>query len=167
MGDDNQVDFRTSAYFPGSIIFFGVLILLTGIFMAKIHVLATLPFFLVSFIIFTTYNGLELDVHRKVYRQYVWLLGLKWGEREAFETIQYIFIKRNMVSQTIHSRITSSTIHLEMYDGVLRFSEKDKIKLATSRNKEDLLKKIKPLARKLQLNILDYSEGTPIVIPMS
>lgn len=161
MGAASRIDFNTGPYFPRSIIFLGVLILLPGIFIAKIHILATLPFWLISVIIFTTYNGLELDRTRNLYREYVGMLGMKWGTWQPFAAPEYIFIKRNKVSQTMRGRISSSTMHTEEYTGFLRFSEENKIRLAATRDKATLLEKLNPIAAGLQLDILDYTADNP------
>ncbi len=160
----NVVDFRTSPYFPGSIIFLGVLLPLPGLFIASINILAALPFLFVSLIIFTTHNRLEVDSKNKVYRHYVWLLGLKRGESEAYENMEYLFIKKAKVQQEVHSRVTSMTLHSEVYEGFLRFSETDKIHLITSSKKAILINKLKIIASQLNVQILDYSEGTPVAI---
>ncbi len=164
MGPANVVDFRTSRYFPGSIILLGVLLPLPGIFIASINILAALPFLFVSFIILTTHYRLKIDPGNKVYTHYVWLLGLKRGERDAYENIEYLFIKKVKVQQSMHSRVSSTTVHSEVYEGFIRFSEKDKLHLITSSNKAILVKKLKIIADQLSLQILDYAEGTPVAI---
>ncbi len=158
-------DFRTTPYFSGGILYLGISMVLPGLFITSINILASLPFFLISLIIATTHYRLEVDITNKTYRQYVWLMGLKWGEREPFETIEYMFVKRNKVSQTMNSMLNAREVHSEVYDGFLRFSEKDKVHLATTRTKVNLLKKLTPIANTLQVEILDYSDGTPTVIP--
>jgi hypothetical protein len=159
------LDIRTGAYFSGAIFYLGIGMILPGLFLTKVYPLAILPFFLISMITLTTHHGLEVDVNAKCYREYVWLLGLKLGQWEIFERMEYIFIKRNKESQTIHSRISSRDLHYEVYNGYLRFSETNKVHVATTRNRESLLKSLKPIAKHLHLEILDYSGGTPIVIP--
>lgn len=159
------VDIRSGAYFSGAIFYLGIGMILPGIFLTKIHPLAVIPFFLISIVTLTTHHGLEVNAATKCYREYVWLLGMKLGEWKVFERMEYIFIKRNKESQTIHSRISSRDLHYEVHDGYLRFSEKNKVHMASARNKESLLKSLKPIARQLQLEILDYSDGTPTIIP--
>lgn len=159
------LDIRTGAYFSGAIFYLGIGMILPGFFVAKAYPLAVLPFFLISMITLTTHYGLEVDAPEKCYREYVWLLGLKLGEWENFEKMEYLFIKRNKESQTIHSRISSRDLHYEVHDGYLRFSETNKVHVATARNRESLLKSLKPIATHLHLDILDYSEGTPTIIP--
>ena len=155
------MDFRPSHYFSGSIILLGLM--LPGLLIASINILSTLPFLFISLIIFTTHHRLQVDFKNKVYRQYVWLLGLKRGEKVSFETIEYVFVKKNKVQQSMHSRVSTTTVHSEVYEGFLRFSEKDKIHLITSSKKGPLVKKLITIAGQLNVQILDYSEGTPVV----
>lgn len=58
-------------------------------------------------------------------------------------------------------RIASSTIQKEVYDGYLKFSEKDKIHLLTKDNKNDLIAKLKVMSAALKVKIVDYSAGEP------
>lgn len=167
MNTVKPLDIRTTAYFSGAIFYLGISMILPGLFMVKIHPLAVLPFFLISIVTLTTHYGLELDVQAKNYREYVWLLGLKLGKWETYDTMEYLFIKRNKESQTIHSRISSRDVHYEVHDGYVRFSEMNKVHLATARNRESLLKTLKPIAKQLHLEILDYSSGTPTIIPIT
>jgi len=159
------LDVRTDGYFSGAVFYLGISLILPGLFAMKVHPLAMLPFFLISIITLTTHYGVEMDGGAKSYREYVWLLGLKFGEWHPYEKVEYIFIKRNKKSQTIHSRISSRDLHYEEHDGYLRFSEVNKVHLASAKNRESLLKVLKPIARQLNLEILDYSDGAPTVIP--
>lgn len=59
--------------------------------------------------------------------------------------------------QNLNSMLSTSTIHVAVYDGYLRISENNKIHLLTSRNKEAVMKKLKALSALLQVDILDYT----------
>lgn len=152
------VGFRTGYYFTGGIMFLGVALVLPGIFISKIHILATLPFFLVSVIILTTHYGLEIDITRKLHREYVWLMGLKFGPWEPFMSMEYIFIKKNRVAQTMHSLLNAHETHSEEYDAYLKFTETDKVHLGSAKRKEKLIKRMQGVAHQLQLDIIEYSD---------
>lgn len=116
---------------------------------------------LISTIIITTHYRLAIDLHEKTYHDYVWFFGFRFGESGTFERIDYIFINKIRVSQTMNSRVSSSTIRKEMFDAYLKFSEENKIHLLTLENKEKLILKLKELSPNINSKIVDYSEGDP------
>jgi hypothetical protein len=153
------VDFKTSWFFSRVIFFCGVLLAFVGIVGAITNLFVGLMIFTVCVIIFTTHYRLSVDFDNKVFLDYVWILGIKRGEPKKFEAIEYIFIKSSNVSQTMHSRIASTTIRKEVFDGYLKFSEEDKIHLMTMDDKDELIQKLKPIAEKLNAIVIDHTEG--------
>ncbi len=155
MDSSGQLDFHASPYFPGSLRALGVTLLL--ILFIPGHILVKFPFFILGLILITSHYRLRFDRMKKAYYDYVWVLGLRFGEWRKFDHIEYLFIKRNRMRQNMNSMTTSTTIHVQVYDGFLRISETHKVHLLTSRDKETVMKKLKALANLLQVDILDYS----------
>lgn len=111
-------------------------------------------------LITTTHYRLQIDPVRRYYRDYVWFLGLKIGKPVSFQTIEYFFIKTSRESQTMNSgRIATSTITKQVYDGYLRFSEHDKLHVATKDKLETLISKLTPMSRALNVPIMDYTQA--------
>lgn len=158
------IDFKTSGYFPWPVIFLGFILAFIGLGLLPTSIIIGIILLLVSVVIFTTHYRFSIDLDNKLYHDYLWFLGFKFGDKRKFETIAYIFIKKNTVSQKMYGRVASSTISTEVSDAYLKFSETDKIHLFTRSNKKALIQKIKPLASNLNLDILDYSEGPPVRI---
>jgi len=152
------IDIRTSLYFPGSILFIGVLLLVGSgaLFIIK-GLVGTIPL-LFSAIIFTTHYRLRIDLDSKEYFEYLWILGFKNGEKGKFENIEYLFIKKKKVSQKMNSRASSTIIRSEVYDGYLKFSEENKIHVSTQSTKEKLMNQLSPIASVLNVKIVDYTE---------
>lgn len=157
----NMIDFKTSPFFSGRIIFVGILLAVFGLFVAMKSMLAGLILFTISVLIFTTHYRLRIDFAKKVYFDYVWFLGLKNGDHGKFDRIEYLFIKKSRVSQKMNHIVISSTIQNEIYDGYLKFSDGEKIHLLTKESKDVLLEKLKMISHKLNTRIVDYSEGEP------
>ncbi|MBL7851958.1 MAG: hypothetical protein JNN04_13740 [Cyclobacteriaceae bacterium] len=157
MNSQGQLDFHTSPYFPGSLRALGVSLLL--VLFVPGHLLVKIPFFLAGIILITSHYRLRFDMVRKAYFDYVWVLGLRFGEWGKFDRIEYLFIKRNRMRQNMNSMMSTTTFHVAVYDGYLRISENNKIHLLTSSNKEVVMKKLKALANLLQVDILDYSSN--------
>src|SRR5215204_3440236 len=103
-------DFKTSGYFSGTIIFVGILLTLTGLFVMLSYLIVGAIIIIVSVIIFTTHYRLRIDFDNKTFHDYVWLLGTKHGEKGVFDKLEYLFIKKSKVTQTMSVRVASSTI---------------------------------------------------------
>lgn len=155
------LDFKTSGYFPGTFIFTAVILCLVGVPVIFTNVILGLIMLLVSVIIFTTHYRFTVDLEQKVFRDYVWILGFRSGEKKKFERIEYLFIKTNKVSQTMSLKAASTTIRKDVYDGYIRFSENEKVHLITKDNKKDLIARLRPISEALHLKVIDYSGGAP------
>lgn len=152
------LDFKTSGYFPGTFIFTAVILCMVAVPVIFMNVVAGLIMLLVSVIIFTTHYRFSIDPEQKVYRDYLWILGFRNGEKRRFERIEYLFIKTNNVSQTMNMKVASSTIRKEVYDGYLKFSENEKVHLITKDSKKDLVARLRPISEALNIKIIDYSD---------
>ena len=155
------IDFKTSGYFSGTIMFFGIFLLFIGLLVMATHGPVGLIMPLISIIIFSTHYRLKVDLDNKVFHDYLWILGIKHGEKGKFDQVEYLFIKRSKVSQTMRLKAASTTIRKEVYDGYLKFSETNKIHLLTEDDKTELIRKLKVMSEKLSSKIVDYSEGGP------
>lgn len=153
-----SVDFKTSSYFSGSITILGYLLVGGGLPLLFVSLPGGLISLFIGFVIFSTHYRLRVDVNAKAYHDYLWILGFRHGERGTFENIEYLFIKKSAFTQTMSVRVASSTIRKEVYDGYLKFSERDKIHLLTMDSKEQLLAKLSPVATQLKTRVIDYSE---------
>ena len=155
------IDFRTSGYFSWTIIFLGFVLSFVGFLFVLENPIVGVILLLISLIIFTTHYRLKIDFDNKVFHDYLWISGLKNGDKGKFESIEYLFIKKSKVSQTMSVRVASTTIVKEVYDGYLKFSEQEKIHLITKDSKKDLIKKLREISTSLKVKIIDYSEGEP------
>lgn len=152
------IDFRTSGYFPGSIIFLGILLMGASIFIFLKSWIAGVILLLTSVTILTAHNRLRIDLDGKVFLDYLWVLGFKRGSSCSFESLQYIFIKKVIVSQKLNARVSTTTIRKEVYKGYLKFSEENKIFLAENEQKENLIVKLRIISEKLHVDVVDYSK---------
>lgn len=133
------IDVRISRFFTNQWLFVGILLMVGGIVMIFKVIIVGIFLTLISTIIITTHYRLAIDLNEKTYHDYVWLFGFRIGERSTFDRIDYIFIKKIRVSQTMNSRGSSSTIRKEMFDAYLKFSEENKIHLLTEESKKKLI----------------------------
>ena len=85
------------------------------------------------------------------------MLGVRFGKKVKYRDVEYLFVKMNKVSRTFTSRIQSTTISDNEFDGYIRFSEQEKIHLFSNRNRMVVLKKMTPLAQAIGVQIIDYT----------
>ena len=155
------VDFKTSPYFSATITLAGALVGMAGLAIVFTNPIIGAILVLLGLIVLTTHYRLTIDFDKKSFHDYVWILGFRNGDKDNFEIIEYLFIKKSKVSQTMHLRVASSTLRKEVYDGYLKFSENNKLHLLTKDSKSDLIKKLRAISTALGVKILDYSEGEP------
>lgn len=155
------IDFKTSAYFSSPVIIAAVAFMFTSMFMFPVHYVIGLILLTISIIIFTTHYRLRIDFNNKSYHDYLWILGLKHGEKGKFEAVEYLFIKKSKVSQNMSLRAASTTITKDVFDGYLKFSETNKIHITTMDSKDELLNTLRTISTKLNARIIDYSDGVP------
>lgn len=155
MENRGELEFHTSSYFPGSLRALGVLLLLNLFIPA--HLVVKIPVALFGLILITSHYRLRFDWVKKAYFDFVWVLGFRFGTWNTFDEIDYLFIKRNQMRQNMNSMLSTSTLHVVVYDGYLRISENNKVHLLTSRDKEVVMKKLKTLASLLKVDIVDYT----------
>jgi hypothetical protein len=151
------VDFKTSPYFSGTILFVAGVFALVAVVVITASMVTGIIMLTACLAVFTTHYRLRIDFEKKVYHDYVWIFGMNHGEKGKFETIEYLFIKKNKVSQTMNLRVASSTIRKDVYDGYLKFSENHKLHLITKDNKKDLAAKLDVISRQLKVKVIDYS----------
>lgn len=156
------VDFRTSGYFSGFIIFTGVGFVVLGLVtLGRNPIVGGILLFL-SFLIFTTHYRLRIDLDKKTYHDYLWILGFRNGERGTFESVDYLFVRKSKISQKMQLRAASSTMHKEVFDGYLKLSGHHKIHLITNDDKESTVKFLKEKAALLNVPVMDHCVPEPV-----
>ena len=156
-----MVDFKTSAYASGTMYFVGIVLVFAGLLMLAANNLVGLGLLIVSVLILTTHYRLKIDFENKLFHDYLWILGMKYGEKGKFEKVEYLFVKTSKVSQTMYMKSLSTTIRKDVFDGYLRFSADNKVHLMTLDSKDELIRKLKVIAGKVKTRIVDYTDGNP------
>jgi hypothetical protein len=156
-----EFDFKTSGYFSGTIIFFGFLLIPVGLVAIADSVVLGVVLLFLSLIVLTTHYRLKVDPESKSFHDYLWVLGIKFGEKGTYETIEYLFIKKNKITQTMNMRVVSSTIKKDMYDAYLKLSPDEKIHLFSKEDHSKAVDRLKQLSQKLRVKVVDYSGAEP------
>lgn len=157
-------------YFPATFIFLGIIMLITGLSLLFSYVIISILLILLSLIIFTARYRLEINLTDQTYHDYLWIAGIKNGEKGKFASIEHLFLNKNKYRQTVNSRVSSMTKYSTEYNGYIRFDVSD-VHLISSDNKSKVSQKLKKIRKKLSANvilsthiiintsIIDYSES--------
>jgi hypothetical protein len=158
------VDFKTSGYFSGFIIVTGVLFVVVAVATLRNNVIVSGVLAVLALLIFTTHYRLSIDVEKKTYHDYLWILGFRKGERGTFESLDCLFVRKSRVSQKMQLRAVSSTVHKEIFDGYLKLSGDRRIHLLTADDKDSVVKFLKSVAARLDVKVMDYCSAEPVEI---
>lgn len=159
-----KIDVKTSPFFPWIIKFLGLVLVCSAVVVVFFHFLLGLALLIGGVVIFTTHYRLTIDLHQRVYRDYVWIIGIKHGKIASFENIDYLFIKKSRTVQHMYVGVNTTSVRKDVYNAYLRFSETQKIHLVTRESKRLLVKQVKTLAAQLGVQVIDYSNGEGTIL---
>jgi hypothetical protein len=156
---EESIDLHTSYFFPpfariGAwvIVLFGVLIIDLS------NIIVGLIFIVVGIFVITSQHRIKIDFGRKNYFEYMWIFGFKKGDREHFDKIEYIFVNKNKVKQTIAVRVASSSFERYDFNVYLKFSEDQKIHLLSDESKSTVFNRAQSLAERLKCDVVDRTD---------
>lgn len=137
----------------------GIALAFSAVVVIFFHFLIGLSLLIGGVLIFTTHYRLMIDLDRRVYRDYVWIMGIKHGKMASFEKIEYLFMKKSRTVQNMYARVYTTSLQKDVYDAYLRFSETEKLHLVTRESKRLLVKQVESLAAQLGVQVIDYTNG--------
>lgn len=142
--------------FPFQFIILGVVIIFAGLVLLVENWWAA-GLIVLGLFILTAYNGTEIDLKEKIFREYNSFFYYKSGEKETFNSIDQIYITTSRVSQEIYTKITTtSTIRSVVYNVYIVFNGDHKVHLVSKKNKDKALKSIEVLLKETGLKLSDY-----------
>jgi len=152
---------KTAYFFPKTIRAIGAMFCIFGLAMVWTTTILGLLFIFIAVIIFNTHYGFEIHTGPNYFREYVSVFGLKEGKKLPFKAIEFIFIQRGnfrFLTYTLREK------ELPAFEAYLKFEGRNEIQMLTEVNKDNLLNKLRNLAKPLNVPIKDYSDGDPVVI---
>ncbi|MCU0357222.1 MAG: hypothetical protein MUE95_06560 [Cyclobacteriaceae bacterium] len=152
-----MIDIKAGMLFPKPFRLMGIIMAAGGFVLLPDYPWITLILLLAGILIVVSYEGTEINLQKKSYREYTALLLFRTGTFESFEEIEKIFInKRKETRQLYTAHTTHSSIYREeVYCGYLKFSNGTKILLHESTDKAALIKKLQPLCDAATVSITD------------
>ena len=155
---NKMIKIKSEKLFPFHFQLLGLVSFFIGCILILLHpFIAPLPI-VIGLIFFTSYSGVEFNLRDQSYREYNWFLFFKSGKFLPYNKVEKIFINASEVSQYIYTMVTTGKSYYNIeYDAYLKFSNGQKIFLASNRNKNKLLKRLKKLTDHLESDIVDNS----------
>lgn len=160
----DAVDIRTAWFFSSGARLSGAIFGLAGVFIATANIYLGLGCIIIGAFMVTSQYRLSIDLNRHTYFDYSWIFGMKFGETETFDEIEYIFVNKNKVSQAMSvmlyrsSRSGQTSFERYDYNGFLKFSDEKKIHLGSDADKQTIIAQMQYIAARLQCQVVDYSE---------
>jgi hypothetical protein len=153
-----SVDIRTNYYFTLYPRVGGAVVAVFGAISIMDNVFVGLLFFLTGLFVATSQYRITVDSGRNKYFDYSWIFFFKFGKHGNFNKIEYIFINKNKVSQTVRVRVANTSFSRYDYNGYLKFSEHQKIHLYSNSSKKYVVRQMEYVAAKLNCQVKDYTE---------
>jgi len=148
---------KIANYFSTGYILLGILFLLIGISAIVLgNIILGVILILATLIISTSHYRLKIDPSTHRFKFYIWFLGFAVGKEQSYDNIEYIFLKKNQVSQTMHMESLTSTVKSEVYDLFLKFSNRETLHLLSKKNYEEASIQLKSIASEFNLETVDY-----------
>ena len=146
----NNVRIITSAYFPVPFILLGMLVLAyAGIVLSERHGLISLLLIPIGTFVFAAHYRLTINLVTQTYHDYLWIVGIKRGAKEAFSSVGGMYITESTYRQTFSTRANSMTKRGVEYNGYIRFDEQG-VHIISSTDKQEVMRKLTRIQKALQ-----------------
>lgn len=154
-----KVDFKGEFYFETPVYQIGYFLILGSLILVLEGIYFVAPIIaIMGVFILTTRYGLEMDPTKKLYKDYIRLLGWKKGEYLPYNDLLYLSIVQKRMKQKLRMRIASSIIYFEVYQGYLKLDHEN-IYLTNSKKKMGLIRKMNDFGERLGVEVKDFSEN--------
>ncbi len=145
------------------------------ILLATIYKIISLTFFdvslvtylilnLIALIIWTGQEIVVIDFDGHKIKDGFRILGLTYLETTVFNGCERIFINKVKTAETVRHLATTIDVHHERYKAFLKTTDGDKICIGVSRNKEELITKIKLYNSHLRTMIIDNTAFESVLL---
>lgn len=138
----------------------GILVLFSLILLSQNHIIGAIVLIIIGIGITTSTYGFQIDQENKSYREYMFLMGFKFGKWYSYDLVKKIFINPIIQSERIYSRANQGyTVKKRKLASFLKFTNGKKIRLYESANRPDLMLKLNMIAKDLSTHIEDNTSN--------
>jgi len=145
----NELDIPQESYFPFTWKILGALLIPVALIVLSLNTALILKVFLsllltaLGLMMISTRYGLRVDLDKRTYVVYTWLLGFRIGKPESFQYIEKYYINSVKEQAILNARSgLSSTISKEVFKAYMKLDTGEKIHLDTHRDRSILEAKL-------------------------
>lgn len=152
-----MLNFKLAKIFPKPTIFAGYVLILLGIMLFVFQPLALIVS-LIGVFISLSYNGIQVDPEKRLYRSYSNIYGIKIGKWESLDPYSSISILRREDAYRAYSYSMSSMEERRIYYGVflLNASHRKKLEIQRHGDMKEATFSAKGLSSALSLELVHY-----------
>jgi len=153
-----MLNVNSGKLFPFQFRLLGLVFIIIGCFTVLLAPFVAPVLLLLGILMVLAFSGVEFDRQNKKYRVYNSFLFFKTGKWEPYEDVTSLYVNASKTNQKIYTMVTTGiTAFNNEYNAYLSLGEGDNIFLLSSRKKDALLKRIKPVSEYFNIKVEDYS----------
>ena len=154
------VDIKYASLFPWPFRFIALLILISGATLITEKTILAIILMIVAVLVLSGYEGTEIDVAAKTYREYTSFFFMKTGSMLNYSGIEKIFINTTKTKERFYTaHTTKSSIYENVeFNGILKFEDGTKVHLLQKRKKAELMKALSKISAELKIPVEDNTE---------
>jgi hypothetical protein len=156
------IDIRFGPLLPWTFHFVAGIAILFAIAIAVAHPWIALLFFLGALFAFTSFEGTEIDVGSKRFREYTSFFLMKTGEWIPFDEIEKIYVNKNKMRQQMspsRTGLTTSITYAE-FSAFVKFNEEEIVQLIKHKDKQKVMARAKVWSQQLNIPLYDNTGET-------
>ncbi len=154
----NRINIVTAAYFPWPFITLGMLILITvGVWLSGRYGPLGLLLIPMGIFVFAAHYRLVINLTSQTYHDYLWIVGIKSGTKEAFSSIGGLHLTSSAYRQTFSNFTSSTTKRGTEYNGYIQLDGQN-VHLFSDTSKRKVMKKLRNIQNALQGNTISSTE---------
>ena len=160
----NRITITIAAYFPLPFIALGMLTLITaGVWLSARYGVVCLLLIPLGLFLFAAHYRLTINLVDQTYHDHLWMVGIKKGTKECFNSIGGLHLTASTYRKTFSSRASSMTKRGTEYNGYIQLDDQN-VHLFSDTSKRSVMKKLEKIQRTLQGNTIS---STQLVIDSS
>lgn len=153
-----KVTVKVKHFFDGVYMYIGLLLAMLGVIFLLFDVIVAGIFFVFSLLVFSTVYKLAVFKDQGYYRNYLWLLGIKKGDKVKFNSIDGLLIDKHKHEHHLSKRKPDAMIEYMLFRGYIIFDGNKKVLVCETKNRSKIEKRISKLRDELGVNVIDSTE---------
>lgn len=156
------IDIRFGSLLPWTFHFIAGIGILFAIAIAGMHPWIALLFALGSIFVLTSFEGTEIDLGSKRFREYTSFFLVKTGEWIPFEEIEKIYVNKNNVRQNMSPSRTGLTtsVTFSQFSAFVKFNEEEIVQLIRHKSRKKVMACAKVWSAQLNVPLFDNTGET-------